>query len=72
MGGLPNDCGVFHPDLSVNGKVDPTTATLTRVLVTLEPFDGGYRSGTVSLFADPISDVPEPGTWHYLASALLA
>jgi len=60
--GTSNDCGIFHPDMLVNGKVDLTTATLSRVLVTLEPFEGGYRSGTVSLFASFTSDIPEPGT----------
>jgi hypothetical protein len=64
--GGPYDLDPFFPDLSVNGKIDFATVNLARLEVKLGPASGPVgpwgpiREGTISLYADPVSQIPEP------------
>lgn len=64
--GGPYDLNPFFPDLSVNGKIDFATVNLARLEVKLGPASGPAgpwgptREGTISLYADPVSQIPEP------------
>lgn len=64
--GGPYDLNPFFPDLSVNGKIDFATVNLARLEVKLGPASGlvgpwgPTREGTISLYADPVSQLPEP------------
>lgn len=64
--GGPYDLDPFFPDLSVNSYTDFATVNLARLQVKLGPASGPVgpwgptREGTISLYADPVSQIPEP------------